>query len=192
MRRTRLVFALVLIFSLIISGAVFWPPWGNYKPGRSALLLVASAASPEQQKQDTPAPAEQAKDDEWTLFRGNPLQSGVAVGALPDKLVELWKFATKDKIEGAPAIKNGVVYVGSLDEHLYALDLANGRPKWNYKGGPFKSSPSLHDGRIYLGDSDGIFHCVDCGRKAEMDVYYPSRDHLLGELFRRPDLVRLA
>lgn len=102
----------------------------------------------------------------WTLFRGNPLQTGVAQGKLPDKLVELWKFETKDGgIEGAPAVKDGVVYVGSLDEKLYALHLATGKEKWTYAGGPFKASPSLHDECIYIGDSDGVFHCIDAKGK---------------------------
>jgi WD40 repeat protein len=102
---------------------------------------------------------EQAK--QWLLFRGNPLQNGVAARPLPAKLTELWKFESKDSIEGSPAIKDGIVYVGSLDENLYALDLANGKEKWKYKGGPFKASPSVQDDLVYLGDSDGIFHCVD-------------------------------
>src|SRR5262249_55698102 len=106
------------------------------------------------------APTEQARD-QWTLFRGNPLQSGVAPGSLPAQLQELWKFEAKDTIEGAPAVVDGVVYIGSFDEHLRALDLANGKEKWKYKGGPFKASPSVRDGLIYIGDSDGVFHCVD-------------------------------
>ena len=106
------------------------------------------------------APKEQGKD-QWPLFRGNALQTGVAVGSLPDKLEQLWKFETKDSIESAPAVLDGVVYVGSLDEHLYALDFASGKEKWKYKGGPFKASPSVQDGLIYVGDSDGFFNCVD-------------------------------
>src|SRR5689334_18372812 len=41
---------------------------------------------------------------DWRVFRGNVEQTGVATAALPDKLQELWKFSTKDSIEGAPAI----------------------------------------------------------------------------------------
>ena len=105
--------------------------------------------------------------DEWLLFRGNPLQTGVAASALPEKLAVLWKFETKDSIEGTPAASGGVVYLGSMDENLYALDLATGKQKWAYKGGPFKAPVSLHGDGVYVGDSDGKFHCVDAasGRK---------------------------
>src|SRR2546423_4111763 len=132
----------------------------------SALLLgpwsLAFAAPDAPSKGETAV--EKAKDD-WTLFRGNALQTGVSAQKLPDKLNELWKFETKDSIEGAPAVKGGVVYLGSLDENLYALDLASGKEKWKYKGGPFKASPSFHNDRLYVGDSDGIFHCVDAAGK---------------------------
>src|SRR5260370_34133935 len=94
----------------------------------SCSLLLAAPDQPP--KGET---AVQMAKDEWTLFRGNALQTGVSAEQLPDKLAELWKFGTKDSIEGAPAIKDGVVYVGSLDQNLYALALAKGTPMWKYK-----------------------------------------------------------
>ncbi len=108
--------------------------------------------------------AEPAKQTDWLLARGNPLQTGAVAAALPDKLDVRWQFTTKDTIDGAPAVHKGVVYVGSEDENLYALDLAKGDQKWKYKaaaGGAIKASPSYHDGRIYVGDGTGLFHCVN-------------------------------
>src|SRR5712692_295594 len=107
--------------------------------------------------------------EDWPLFRGNALQTGVAASSLPENLEIRWKFKAKDGIESAAAIVNGTVYVGSLDEHLYALDLATGQVKWTYqsdpakgiKVGPIRSSPSVRDGLIYVGDADGMFHCVE-------------------------------
>src|SRR5215831_259562 len=125
---------------------------------RRALVfatLLASCSSPLAAPDPAPPPKgettlDTAKGD-WTLFRGNALQTGVSAEKLPDKLAELWTFQTKDGIEGAPAVKGGVVYLASLDEHLYALDLSTGKEKWKYKGGPFKASPSVRDGRVYVG-----------------------------------------
>src|SRR5437762_1172985 len=81
------------------------------------------------------APQQEAAQKEvaapgWLLFRGNALQTGVVDGKLPDKLEILWQFKTGDAIEGAAAVADGVVFVGSQDEHLYAIDLANGKEKW--------------------------------------------------------------
>lgn len=106
---------------------------------------------------------------DWPLFRGNPLQTGVAASALPENLEVRWQFKAKDGIEGTAAIASGTVYVGCLDEHLYALDLATGQVKWTYqtdpakgtKVGPIRTSPGVRDGLVYIGDSVGVFHCVD-------------------------------
>ncbi len=101
---------------------------------------------------------------EWSVFRGNAKQTGTSAVGLPAKLQLLWKFSTKDSIEGAPAIVDGCVYVGSYDEYLYALDLADGKSKWKYKCGPIKASPAVRQGRIYVGNADGVFHCVDAAK----------------------------
>src|SRR5207245_3134868 len=114
-------------------------------------------------------PHASALAEDWPVFRGGALQTGVAKSPLPEELEIRWKFKAKDGIEGAAAIVNGVAYVGSLDEHLYALDLATGQPKWTYqtdpakgtKVGPIRASPSVRDGLVYVGDADGIFHCVE-------------------------------
>jgi outer membrane protein assembly factor BamB len=108
--------------------------------------------------------AEPAKQTDWLLFRGNPLQTGAVTTELPDKLETRWEFATKDIIEGAPAVHQGVVYIGSADEFLYAIDFAKGQQKWKYKAGPIKAPPSYHSGLIYVGDGNGLFHCVDAAK----------------------------
>jgi outer membrane protein assembly factor BamB len=98
---------------------------------------------------------------DWPIFRGSPTQTGVAASALPDNLEILWRFKTGDAIEGTAAIVGGVAYVGSFDEHLYAIDLATGKEKWKYKAAPFKAAVSVREGRVYAGDIDGEFHCLE-------------------------------
>jgi outer membrane protein assembly factor BamB len=99
---------------------------------------------------------------DWPLFRGDGLQTGYTKEALPATLQVLWKFSTKDAIEGGAAIVGDTVYIGSADEHLYALALADGIEKWKYKTkGPVKATPGVRNGLVYLGDGEGTFHCVD-------------------------------
>src|SRR5947209_4438950 len=78
---------------------------------------------------------------DWPVFRGSPRQDGVSADKLPAQLAELWQFKTGDSIEGAPVAAGGVAYVGSYDQHLYAVTLADGKQKWKFKGGPFKNAP---------------------------------------------------
>lgn len=102
-----------------------------------------------------------AEPDTWPVFRGNALQTGVGKSPLPNELKELWKFSTGDGIESAPAIAGGTVYTGSLDEHLYAIDLDTGKQKWKTKLGPIKAAPAVKAGFVFVGDQDGKFYCVD-------------------------------
>ncbi len=101
--------------------------------------------------------------DNWSLFRGSPGAEGVAAGPLPDKLELLWKKTFKDGMfEAAPAIVDGVIYIGALDGYFRALDLATGSERWKYHSElGFKASAAVREGRVYVGDCDGKFHCLD-------------------------------
>ena len=70
-----------------------------------------------------PDPASVPENLDWPIFRGNPLQTGVAGSSLPDKLIVRWKFKVKDAIEGTAAIVDGTVFVGSADRRLRAFRL---------------------------------------------------------------------
>ena len=99
---------------------------------------------------------------DWTQFRGGPALSGVAADPLPARLALAWTFEAEDGVESSPAIAGGTVYFGSLDGHLYALDLATGKQRFRYAaGGEIKSSPAVRDGLVYVGDEAGTFHAVD-------------------------------
>lgn len=106
---------------------------------------------------------------DWPVFRGDPLMTGAAPprpAAFPDKLEIKWEIPLRDgkrvgTVEGAPAVVGGVVYVATLDKHLYALDLATGKEKWKAKLGYMKASPGVKDGKVYVGDLDGVFYCVN-------------------------------
>lgn len=97
---------------------------------------------------------------DWALFRGNALMSGVGTAALPDQLDERWAFKTGNAVEGAPAVVNGVVYIASTDKHLYAVELATGKQKWETKLTAMKASPSVRGDRVYVGDLNGNFYCL--------------------------------
>lgn len=51
---------------------------------------------------------------------------------------------------------NGVVYIGSDDDNIYALDAHTGAKLWSYAtGGGVDSSPAVVNGVVYVGSSDG-------------------------------------
>jgi outer membrane protein assembly factor BamB len=59
-------------------------------------------------------------------------------------------------------VAGGVVYFGSLGNHLYAVDTKSGQEKWRFRteGGVF-SSPLIADGVAYVGSWDWNVYAVD-------------------------------
>lgn len=97
------------------------------------------------------------------MFRGDAQHSGHYAGAGVPKLTGVkWKFATGGKVVSSPAVVNGVVYIGSYDRNLYALEAATGAVKWKFEtGSRVSSSPAVTGGVAYFGSYDGVFYAVD-------------------------------
>src|SRR6202042_3437638 len=69
-----------------------------------------------------------------STFRGNLAHTGVYDAAGVPKLTGLkWKFHTSGLIISSPAIAGDVVYVGSTDGNLYAVNLNSGEMKWKFE-----------------------------------------------------------
>jgi hypothetical protein len=69
---------------------------------------------------------------DWPMFRADPSRSGVGTGspALTPSL--LWKYTAGSWVVSSSAVVNGVVYIGSDDHSVYALNATNGIQLWNY------------------------------------------------------------
>jgi len=66
-----------------------------------------------------------------------------------------WTFTTGGIVSAAPAVANGVVYVGSQDGTIYALLADSGAELWSFPtGGPILSSPAVVNGVVYVGSND--------------------------------------
>ena len=64
----------------------------------------------------------------------------------------------------APAVHDGVVYVGSRDGRLYAIDAGSGKVEWSAPtGGPILSSPATdaRAGRVVVGSEDMHVYAFD-------------------------------
>lgn len=97
------------------------------------------------------------------MFRGDLAHSGIYAAAGAPKLKGVkWTFHAQGEINSSPAIVSGVVYVGSNDGKLYAIDQGNGTQKWNFPtGARVSSSPAVANGVVYFGSYDGVFYAVD-------------------------------
>ena len=67
-----------------------------------------------------------------------------------------------DYLASSPVLYNGIIYVGSMDHHVYALDAEAGSILWKFKtGGMVRSTPLLHNGIVYVGSWDHYMYALD-------------------------------
>jgi len=92
-------------------------------------------------------------------FHGNLARTGVYDGNGPAQLTGLkWAFKTEGPIFSSPAIADGVVYVGSADGFIYAIDQKTGTQKWKLKtAAPIPSSPTVTNGVVYFTNYSGLY-----------------------------------
>ena len=84
----------------------------------------------------------------------------------------VWKFKTGAAVRSSPAVSDGVVYVGSDDGHLYAVDVQSGQKKWAFKtGGKIRCSPVVADGTVYFRSGDGSLYAVDVQSGRQMWMF---------------------
>jgi outer membrane protein assembly factor BamB len=68
----------------------------------------------------------------------------------------------------SPAISNGVVYFGSGDGNVYALDATSGALKWKFATGDVvHASPAVDRGTVYAGSWDTYLYALDAATGKE-------------------------
>jgi eukaryotic-like serine/threonine-protein kinase len=104
-----------------------------------------------------------AFSDDASMFRGNPAHTGVYNGtAITASPQVKWKFHSEGRIISSPAVMQNLVYVGSTDGKMYALDRESGVTKWKFETkARITSSPAVGEGVVYFGSYDGNFYDVD-------------------------------
>jgi len=129
--------------------------------GRRCLLLAALIVL------ITPGigSAQLSTDAPWPKFHHNNRNTGKTsnFGTQVGKLK--WRVATAGPVTSSPAIdKNGIVYVGSADNNIYAVNGETGVINWKYQtGGAINTSSPVIDvnGIVYIGSYDGYLYAFD-------------------------------
>ena len=128
------------------------------------FLLVGSTLSAQLRVLPPPNPSCDGSSDpvEWgSQFRFLPCHTGlnpyevILSPANVANLVVDWQYPTGGAIWSSPVVANGVVYVGSEDKTVYALNAGTGALIWKYTtGGIIHSSPTVANGVVYIGSFD--------------------------------------
>jgi len=116
----------------------------------------------------------------WPMFRGGQRLLGRAQGALPDSMVLVWKFKTDGAIKSSPAIDDGLVFIGSDDGNIYAIDLRTGGRVWAYKtGDAVEAVPCVVDGSVFVGSYDTFLYALDA-KSGSLKWKYETGAQILG------------
>lgn len=96
-------------------------------------------------------------------FRGDHAHTGLYPSAAPKSISHLlWEFKTGGRVISSPVAAGGIVYVGSDDHCLHAIDAGNGRERWKYQSGAnVNSTPTVVNGRVYFLSLDGNAYSLD-------------------------------
>src|SRR5205814_6599502 len=63
-----------------------------------------------------------------SMFRGNAAHTGTYQGVAPRELHRLkWKFPTGARVVGSPVMQDKIIYFGSDDGNVYAVNAESGR-----------------------------------------------------------------
>lgn len=77
-----------------------------------------------------------------------------------EKKYELYSFS--DYYQSSPAYSDGIIYFGSGDHHIYAVNAQSGKLVWKYKTGQVvHTNPVISGNRLFIGSFDGWFYCLD-------------------------------
>jgi outer membrane protein assembly factor BamB len=96
-------------------------------------------------------------------FRGDIAHTGVYTSVTPKSISHLlWEFKTGGRVISSPVVANGVVFVGSNDHFLHAIDAGSGRELWKFRtGANVNGSAAVVNGAVYFLSLDGNAYSLD-------------------------------
>jgi sugar lactone lactonase YvrE len=67
------------------------------------------------------------------------------------------------------AVHGGLCFAADLDGHVYCFDARTGKKHWEYEtGADAWSSPYLVDGKVYLGNDNGVLHVFEAKKELKI------------------------
>ena len=97
------------------------------------------------------------------MFRGGPSHAGVAASDAPREFRRVkWTFPTGNRVVSSPVMHAGILYFGSDDGSIYAVQAATGRQLWKRATkGPVPSTPAIAGDLLYATSYDGHLYSLD-------------------------------
>jgi outer membrane protein assembly factor BamB len=143
------------------------------KPVRILLLILCTCFASVAWSQQTTCKAHTpwAEFHRYSMQRSNPCEKVLDVNSVANLGVK-WSYSAVAEVCSSPAVVNGVVYVGSDDYNVYALNASTGTLLWSYTAGnQVKSSPAVANGVVYVGSYDQNVYALNASTGAKLWSY---------------------
>jgi outer membrane protein assembly factor BamB len=103
-------------------------------------------------------------------FRGNDLRLGTYPPSTKPQLAGIaWRIYTGGEVIASPTIVDGVVYIGSGNGVMYAMDAATGAKRWSVSlGSAISATAAVDGGSVYVGARDGNFFALSAATGKEI------------------------
>jgi serine/threonine protein kinase len=86
----------------------------------------------------------------------------------------VWVFTCEDEIRGSPTIEGGVLYIGTYDHNLYAINANEGKLLWKFPtSGGVVSKPAVNNGFVYFGSEDNQLYAISA-RQGKLSWTYAT------------------
>jgi PQQ-dependent dehydrogenase (methanol/ethanol family) len=159
-----------------LAGIVFSPAWSGTETETAATTKIKEAPVPEVSQDQLSAAAGDSNNflhtngnyDQTRYYPGNQINTS-NVG----KLRPAWIFQTevKESLETTPIVVDGVMYVTTSFNHVYAINAKTGEQYWHYKHkmgpittyccGPNNRGVAIYKDKVYMGTLDSKLVALD-------------------------------
>jgi len=140
-------------FKIVLSIVMIAPLW-----------LMMASANTSAHAQNTSSPGDWTEFHRDNMQRWNPYETVLGVNNVGGLQLK-WKNPIGiylNGLESSPATVNGVMYFGSDDGNVYALNADAGTKLWSYAtGAPIISSPAVANGVVYAGSEIGSVYALN-------------------------------
>ena len=122
----------------------------------------------------------------WRMFQGNGERTGNSLEELDPPLKRKWVYpSTREaaRILSSPIVYKGMVYYGSCDMNLHALNQYTGNPVWKRPTNGFVlSTPAVYDNVVYAASCDGKVYACDARRGKPLWVFPRQKSQNIGKI----------
>ncbi len=112
--------------------------------------------------------------NDWPMFHQNLSHTGFSSATgLPTTNTTTWTYTTGGRVfETSPTVVGDIVYVGSEDFNLYALNATNGSRIWSYlAGNVIYGAAAVAGDTVYVGSDDGYLYALNATNGSQIWNY---------------------